>query len=134
MPYGDRTSPELERIAAAIVDSAYTVHRALGPGLLESAYAACLTHELRKRGFRVDREVSVPVTYDGVLVDCGFQVDLLIDHLVVVELKAVLDMHPVFKAQTFTYLKLMGLRLGFLINFNVNFIKDGIERVLQGYR
>ena len=131
MGYGEDTSPEVERVAAAIVDSAYKVHRALGPGLLESVYVTCLMYELRKRGFAVEREFAVPVVYDEITMDEGLRVDLLVDRLVVVEAKAVVEMHPVYKAQVLTHLKLLHLRLGFLINFNVVLIKDGIRRILN---
>ena len=131
MGYGEDTSPEVERVATAIVDSSYKVHRELGPGLLESVYKICLAHELRKRGFAVELEFEVPVVYDDVTIDVGFRVDLLVDRLVVVETKAVIDMHPIFKAQALTHLKLLHLRLGFLINFNVQFIKDGLQRVIN---
>ena len=130
MAYGEDTSAEVERVATAVVDAAYKVHRELGPGLLESVYTTCLAHELRKRGFAVEREFEVPVVYDGITIDVGFKVDLLVDRVVVVELKAVIDMHPVFKAQLMTHLKLLHLRLGFLINFNVPLLKDGLQRVV----
>ena len=129
MPIGDRLSAELERVATAIVDSAYKVHVTLGPGLLESVYVACLAHELTLRGHRVRREVPVPVIYEGLKLDSGFRIDLLIDDAVVIEAKSVESMHPVFKAQLLTHLKLADKRLGFLINFNTKFIKDGITRV-----
>jgi GxxExxY protein len=131
MAFGEDTSPEIEHVATAVVDAAYKVHRELGPGLLESVYLTCLEHELKKRGFAVEREFEVPVIYDGVTIDVGFRVDLLVDRLVVVELKAVVEMHPVFKAQILTHLKLLHLRLGLLINFNVLYIKDGLQRVLN---
>ncbi len=124
MGYGENTTAEIERVATAVVDSAYKVHSTLGPGLLESVYAVCLTHELRSRGFKVEREVPVPVVYDGVALEAGFRIDLLVNDLVVVELKAVQEMHPIFKAQILTR-----KRLGFLINFNVQFIKDGLRRI-----
>ena len=128
MPYGEQTSAEIERIATAIVDSAYKVHTTLGPGLLESVYVLCLTHELQRRGFTVWREVPVPVVYEGLKLESGFRMDMLINGLVVVEAKAVQDMHPTFPAQLRTHLKLADKRLGFLINFNVPLIKDGIRR------
>ncbi len=129
MSYGERMPDEVERVATAIVDAAIKVHRALGPGLLESVYAACLAHELQGRGFRVDREVPVPIYYDGVMLDEGFRIDLLVDELVIVELKAVQDLHPVFAAQCRTHVRLANKRLGFLINFNVPLLKDGIKRI-----
>ena len=129
MGYGERMTEEIERVATAVVDSAYQVHLALGPGLLESVYVACLAHELELRGFTVRREVPVPVIYRGLRVDSGFFMDLLVNELIVVEAKSVLDLHPVFKSQLLTHLKLADKRLGFLINFNVKFIKDGLTRV-----
>lgn len=131
MGYGEGTSEEVERIGAIIVDSVFKVHSTLGPGLLESVYAICLAHELRKRGLRVEREVAFPVMYDGVLLETGFRADLLVESLVIVETKAVETMIPLFKAQTLTYLKLTNLALAFLVNFNVVLIKDGIRRVVN---
>jgi GxxExxY protein len=123
--------PESANLAAEIVvDAALTVHRALGPGLLESVYSVCLAHELRKRGCRVLREVSLPVSYDGILLDTGLRLDMLIDDCLVVELKAVEQLLPVHHAQLLTYLKLTGHRLGLLINFNTPLIRDGIRRVV----
>ncbi len=130
MPFGENTSIEIERIATAIVDGAYKIHSTLGPGLLESAYAICLAHELRLRGFEVDREVVLPICYEGARLDAGYRLDMIVNDLVIVELKAVETMQPVFEAQLITYLKLTGKRLGFLINFNVPRIKDGIRRVV----
>jgi GxxExxY protein len=123
--------PEQANLAAEIVvDAALTVHRALGPGLLESVYSVCLAHELRKRGSRVLREVSLPVSYDGVQLDAGLRLDMLVDDCLVVELKAVEQILPVHHAQLLTYLKLTGHRLGLLINFNTPLIRDGIRRVV----
>ena len=129
MPYGERLTTDLESVATAIVDSAYQGHVALGPGLLESVYVACLAHELTLRGFRVRREVQVPIAYKGLQLDTGFRIDLLVEDAIVVEAKSVLDIHPVFKSQLLTHLRLADKRLGFLINFNTKFIKDGITRV-----
>lgn len=117
-------------IAKAVVHAAYTVHKALGPGLLESVYEICLTHELQKMGHQVRRQQGLPVHYEGIKVEAGLRLDLIVDDRVIVEIKAVDTMHPVFKAQLFTYLKLTGRRLGLLINFNVEFIKDSIQRVV----
>ena len=106
------------------------MHTTLGPGLLESVYETCLAHELRTRGNVVKTEVSIPIVYGDVRLDAGLRIDLLINDLIIVEVKAVEAMNPVFKAQILTYLKLTRLRLGFLINFNVPLIKNGIERVI----
>ena len=113
-----------------MVDAAYAVHRALGPGLLESVYEVCLIHELNKRGLKVDRQVAVPVVYDDVRLDAGLRLDLVVENGVLVELKAVETILPVHHAQVLTYLKLSGLRLGLLINFNVPVIRDGIKRIV----
>jgi GxxExxY protein len=106
------------------------VHTTLGPGLLESVYETCLAHEVRTRGIAVKTQVSIPIVYGDVRLDAGLRIDILINDLVIVEVKAVDAMNRVFKAQVLTYLKLTGLRLGFLINFNVPLIKNGIERVI----
>jgi GxxExxY protein len=119
---------ELNAIADDIVDSALKVHSALGPGLLESVYEICLAHELTKRGYKVRRQVEVPVIYDGIRFDTGFRLDLLVDDLVIIEIKAVEDEHPVHEAQLLSHMRLLGKRLGFLINFNVALIKQGIKR------
>jgi len=119
-----------EQVARAIVDAAYAVHSALGPGLLENIYEVCFCHELAKRELSYRRQVVVPITYDGITFDEGFRVDVLVEDMVICELKAVEVIHPVFMAQLLTYLKLTGKRLGFLINFNVPIIKQGIKRVV----
>jgi GxxExxY protein len=125
------TIPERANHAAEVfVDAALTVHRALGPGLLESVYSVCLAHELRKRGVRGLREVALPITYDCVVLDAGLRLDMLVDDCVIVELKAVEYLLPVHHAQVLTYLKLTGHRLGLLINFNTPLIRDGIRRVV----
>ena len=121
-------SEEIDRVATAVVDAAFRVHVALGPGLLESVYEACLAHELQKRGLAVGRQVTLPVVYDGERVDAGLRLDLVVEDSVIVELKAVEKLVPLFEAQLLTYLKLSGKRLGFLINFNVPLIKEGIKR------
>ena len=120
-------------IAAAltgqVVDAALEVHRHLGPGLLESAYEACLTAELEERGLRVRRQVPMPVLYKGRALDCGYRIDLLVEETVVVELKATQSIEGIHVAQVLTYLKLAGLRVGLILNFNVKLLKDGIKRV-----
>jgi len=129
--YGESTTPEMERIAAEIVDAAFKVHTALGPGLLESVYETCLEYELLKRGLRVARQKKVTIQYDDRILDDALRLDLLVEDLVLVEVKAVETMHPIFTAQTLTYLKLTNKRLAFLINFNVVRIKDGIKRMIR---
>jgi GxxExxY protein len=129
--FGETTSPVIEAIATAVVDAAYKIHTRFGPGLLESAYRVCLAHDLRLRGFDVQHEVPIPLEYEGVRLDCGFRIALLVGGLVIVEVKAVAELHPVHEAQVITYLKLTGKRLGILINFNKKFIKDGIKRIVH---
>ena len=121
----------LSEISGAVVDAAMKVHTALGPGLLESAYEGCLAHELRKRGHEVTIQLSLPVVYDGVSIDAGYRIDLLVDDAVIVELKAVDRIAPVHEAQLLTYLKLSGKKIGLLINFNVAHLKDGIKRMVN---
>ena len=124
-------SDKEETVAKAIVDAAYNVHKNLGPGLLESIYETCFCHELHKRGLTFKRQVAVPVVYDNIAFDEGLRLDVLVEDLVICELKAVQTMLPVFIAQLLTYLKLSEKRLGFLINFNVPQIKQGIKRVIR---
>lgn len=120
----------IEQLATIIVDSAFKVHSGLGPGLLESVYEVCLAHELRKRGVAIETQLAIPILYDGIRLEAGLRIDLLVEKRILVEVKAVEEMNRVFKAQVLTYLKLTGLRLGFLINFNVPLIKNGIERII----
>ena len=122
---------ELNRISGSIVDAAIKVHKELGPGLLEKVYEACLAHELEKRGLRVERQVEQGVIYDGVVLDSGFKLDLLVESAIIVELKAVETLLPVHSAQILTYLRLSDLRLGLLMNFNVSLLKDGILRFVR---
>jgi GxxExxY protein len=121
-------SEKEDQIARGIVESAFAVHTALGPGLLESIYETCFCHELEKRNMSFRRQVQVPLQYDGLTFNEGLRLDVLVGGLVICELKAVEMMHPVFTAQLITYLKLTGKRLGFLINFDVPIIKHGIKR------
>ena len=118
-------------IAKIIVDAALRIHRRLGPGLLESVYEATLAHELRARGLSVTQQLGVPVNYDGVRLGLGFRADLVVGNKVLVEIKSVELIAPVHRKQLQTYLRLMGLHLGLLINFNVELIKDGIQRVVN---
>lgn len=115
-------------ITEKIIGAAMRVHSALGPGLLESAYEACLAHELTKAGLNIKRQVEVPVIYDGAHLDCGFRIDILVADCVVIELKAVDRLDPVHEAQLITYLKLSGKRVGLIINFHVASLKNGIVR------
>ena len=117
-----------ELIGKAIVNAAYKVHHALGPGLLERVYEVCLAHELQKNGFEVKRQTDIPINYDGITFMEGLRLDMLVDNLVIIELKAVDLMNPVYEAQIISYLKMTRLKLGYLINFNVPLIKEGIQR------
>jgi GxxExxY protein len=122
-----KTNDLTGRIIAAAID----VHQELGPGLLESAYEACLAHELTERGLQVDRQKALPVTYKGAELDCGYRIDLFVEHRVIVELKALRALDPIHTAQLLSYLKLSGCHVGLLINFNVKRLKDGIRRVVN---
>ena len=121
---------ETEETARIIVDAALAVHRALGPGLLESAYEVCLVHELERRGRTVLKQAVLPIVYDSVKLDAGYRIDLMVDGAVIVEVKAVEALAPLHEAQLLTYLKLSGRRLGLLINFNVVLLKNGIKRMI----
>ena len=125
-------SAEIEAIGRDIVDCAFKLHKEFGPGLLESAYQACHVYELRKRGRIVQAELILPIKYDAQEFDEGYRIDELVDGLVIVENKAVDDVHPIHMAQLLTYLKLKNVKLGFLINWNVKLIKNGIQRVVNG--
>jgi GxxExxY protein len=120
---------ETDEVASKIVDAAFAVHKALGPGLLESIYEVCLLHELNKRGLKVEQQVQLPVVYDNLRLDAGLRLDLVVEKRVIVELKAVEMLLPVHTAQLLTYLKLSGYRLGLLVNFNSAVIKHGIKRI-----
>ena len=122
--------PEDERIARLIVDSAFSVHKTLGPGLLENIYEPCFCHELGKRGVSYRRQVSVPLVYDGIAFQEGLRLDVIVEERVICELKSIELLLPVHHPQMLTYLKLTGNRLGFLINFNVPVMKHGIKRVI----
>lgn len=119
-------------LAEIVVDASFLIHRALGPGLLESAYEAILVHELQKRGLSVAVQVPVPVIYESVRLDAGFRADLIVEDSVIVELKSLEKIAPVHKKQLTTYLKLSGKRLGLLINFGEELIKNGITRIVNG--
>jgi GxxExxY protein len=123
---------EEDRLARLILDAAFKVHRALGPGLLESAYVHCLIFELKALGRSVLHQHPLPLEYGGAKLDAGYRLDLWVDRLVIVEVKAVDELHPIHTAQLLTYLKLTGNRLGLLINFNEILLKNGIRRVANG--
>ena len=122
----------LNKITERIIGAAMQVHRTLGPGLLESAYEACLSYELRKGGLDVEQQKPVPLVYEEVKLECGYRMDLLVEHLVVVEIKSVEALAPVHQAQTLSYLRLSGCKLALLINLNVTVLKDGIRRFING--
>ncbi|MFZ3383615.1 MAG: GxxExxY protein [Candidatus Methanoperedens sp.] len=115
-----------------IVGAAIEVHRTLGPGLLESTYEGCLCHELALNQIPFERQALLPVIYKGIRLDCGYRVDIIVDNKVILELKSVAEVQPIHKAQLLTYLKLSGIKLGLLLNFNVLLMKDGINRFVKG--
>ena len=121
----------LNLISHDIIGAAFKVHSALGPGLLESTYEICLEYELIKMGYKVERQKTLPVKYENVSLDAGYRIDLLVEDLVMVELKSVEDILPIHSAQLMTYLKLSGLTLGLLINFNTRDLKQGIKRIVM---
>jgi len=120
------------QISKRVLDAAFKVHTALGPGLLESSYQECLFYELKKAGLRVEKERPLPLVYEEVKLECGYRVDLFIERKFIVEIKAVDKLNDVHLAQVLTYLKLAEIRLGLLINFNVASLKNGIRRVING--
>ncbi|MBZ5655943.1 MAG: GxxExxY protein [Acidobacteriia bacterium] len=122
-------------ISREVIGAALTIHRKLGPGLLESAYEACLAYELEKAGYRVERQKAVPLIYEAVKLDCGFRADLVVDDKLVLELKCKETLqHPVDEAQLLSYLRLLNIPIGLLINFHVALLKDGIKRMVNNYR
>ena len=123
--------PEQDRVASQIVDDALAVHMRLGPGLLESVYEQCLSYELELRGILVRRQVQQPIVYKNIKINAGFRLDMVVGECIVVEVKAAEKLLPVHEAQLLTYLRLSGFRLGFLLNFNVPLIKDGIRRIIR---
>ena len=122
---------QVNDLTEKIIGAAMKIHSALGPGLLESAYEICLIHELHKLGIGVRSQVPLPVVYEGLKLDAGYKLDLLVEDLVIVELKAVDALNPVHEAQLLTYLKMSGKKIGLLINFNVLHLKDGIRRLVN---
>ncbi len=122
---------ELNEITGQIVDAAIKLHTVLGPGLLESAYEACLAYELRKRGLAIQTQVECPIQYEEVRLDVGYRIDMLVEDQVIVELKAISKVEPIHQAQLLSYLKLRGNKVGLLINFHVRKLKDGIQRLVN---
>ena len=123
--------PELEGLSGALIDSALKVHQTLGPGLLESVYESCLCIELGKRGIAFETQTPIPVVYEGVRMEAGLRLDLLVENSLIVEVKSVEKLLPIHQSQLLTYLRLSDLRLGLLINFNVTLLKEGIKRVIR---
>jgi len=124
-------SGDLEPVGRQVVDAAIKVHRVLGPGLLESAYEQCLAHELARRGCRVQRQVALPVVFEGLRLDAGYRLDMVINDVVLVEVKAVEALSRLHEAQILTYLRLSGMRLGYLLNFNAVQLRQGLRRFVR---
>jgi len=122
---------KLEQECRSLIGGAIEVHRALGPGLLESLYSQCLAIELEERGMHVRRQVPIPIVYRGLKIEPAYRIDLLVEEQIIVEVKSVLRLEPVFKAQLLTYLRLTNLSVGFLLNFNSAVLKDGITRMVR---
>ncbi len=129
-PQSTQSYAELKQLSQNILDAAFRVHSNLGPGLLESAYEHCLCYELNKRDIRADRQVQLPVIYDGIKIDAGYRIDILIEKQIIIEIKAVDRLQSIHEAQLLTYLKLANKHVGLLINFNVKSLKDGIKRMV----
>jgi len=123
-------SVQEETVGKAVVNAAYIVHKALGPGLLEKVYEVCFCHVLSKEGFHVERQINVPIVFENLVFEEGLRLDVMVNSLVICELKALETVNPVWEAQILSHLKLTGKRLGYLINFNVPLIKDGISRIV----
>lgn len=131
--HNDSVGDKLNRLSERIIGAAIAVHRELGPGLLESAYEACLEYELIHSGYKVERQLTLPVVYRGVKVDAGFRIDLLVDEAVIIEVKSVVKLDDVHNAQLLTYLRLTKLHLGLLMNFNVKRLIDGVKRLVRDF-
>jgi GxxExxY protein len=125
---------ELNQLTERVIGACIEIHRALGPGLLESAYEECLCHELKLAGIEFERQQPLPVAYKGVKLDCGYRLDLVVEGKLIVELKTVQELLPIHEAQLLTYLKVSGLTLGLLINFNVPVLRRGIKRIVNNFR
>lgn len=122
---------EINNLSEKIIGCAIKVHRMLGPGLLESTYEICLVHELKKAGLKAERQIELPVFYDGIKLDAGYKLDILVEDAIILELKSVENLLPIHEAQLLTYLKLANKKLGLLINFNVTLLKNGIKRKIN---
>jgi len=130
---GAKTRRDVEELASVVVDVAFHLHRDLGPGLLETVYEAVLAHQLERQGLRVERQKAIPIRYQGIELNEGFRLDLLVDGQLIVELKSVENLHPVHPKQLLTYLRLMNLPLGLLINFGTALLRDGLKRVVNNH-
>ena len=130
---GDAEARRVNKITETVIRCAMEVHRVLGPGLLESAYEECVTHEAIQQKLRVKRQVPLPVVYKGIKLDCGYRMDMVVEDLIVVEFKTVEGLLPVHEAQLLSYLKLSGLPVGLLINFHVPILKDGLKRIVHRF-
>jgi GxxExxY protein len=124
---------DLNQLSSKVIGAAIEVHKHLGPGLLESAYEECLCHELGLRGILYERQKELPIQYKNRKLDCGYRLDMVVEGAIILELKACERLEPIHEAQLLTYLKLSGLRLGLLVNFNVPILKNGVKRILNGY-
>ena len=122
---------EINQLSSKIIGAAIEVHKALGPGLLESAYEKCLCHELKLRGLSFASQKSLPLIFKGAKMDCGYQLDIVVENTIILELKSCEKIEPIHKAQLLTYLKLSGLKLGLLLNFNMPVMRDGIVRIVN---
>ena len=127
------TAEEMNTLTGTIIGAAIEAHRILGPGLLESAYEACLAFELKEQGLKIDRQIELPLIYKNLYLDCGYRLDLLVNDAVVVEIKAITTIAPIHLAQLTSYLKLTKCRVGLLINFNVTMLRDGITRIVNNF-
>jgi GxxExxY protein len=125
------TPTELNAITGRIIEFSIKVHKTLGPGMLEGAYEICLMHELVMHGFEVERQKKLPIVYDGIRLDAGYRIDLLVNQSVIVEVKAVERLHAVHEAQLLSYLRMTNVKLGLLINFNMKMLRDGVKRVVN---
>ncbi len=130
-PQSTQSDTELNLLSQHVLDAAFRVHTALGPGLLESAYEHCLCYELQKHGLCATRQVQLPVVYDGVEIDAGYRIDILVESRIIIEIKSVDRLSPIHEAQLLTYLKLANKHIGLLINFNVRSLKNGIKRMIH---
>ena len=128
-----QTAGELNAVTEQIIGAAMEVHRAIGPGLLESAYEVCLVYELRERGFRVEQQKALPVVYRGVQLDCGYRLDIVVNECVIVEVKAVEKLTTVHEAQLLSYLRLLNYRVGLLLNFHCTLLKNGVRRIVNDF-